>query len=396
MMEDRRKSRIIIQFLLLIGLVLAGSFISTKVWGGKPEEIPHQREWVLLEGMTLAEFADQNNVPGPILKEVVHLQTKADLQRKIDDLDMPYSEIAVRLDKALALRAEHVSKNWAKILIKFGLWALFMAFVFVAMRKRRISPRVRKGLYFLSLLLFGVILGSDPSPMGTVKDAIVLFGSKRVFFPPRMIALTVFLATVVVANKFICSWGCQLGTLQDLIFRLNRGSNDRMGIMPQYKVPFLLTNGIRVLFSIILTLAAFFWAQDIVGPIDPFKIFNPKVLGIAGAAFIGALLVGSLFIYRPWCSLFCPFGLVGWLFEKVSRFKIKVNYDTCTSCGACTWACPSPVMEAILKQDRVIPDCFACGTCINVCPTDSISFTSGKRMQPPLNKFGGPGSDGLP
>ena len=45
------------------------------------------------------------------------------------------------------------------------------------------------------------------------------------------------------------------------------------------------------------------------------------------------------------------------------------------------------VMEAILKQDRVVPDCFVCGTCIDVCPTKSVSFASGKRTPPHLTSL---------
>jgi ferredoxin len=44
-------------------------------------------------------------------------------------------------------------------------------------------------------------------------------------------------------------------------------------------------------------------------------------------------------------------------------------------------------MDAILKQDKVIPDCFSCGSCIEVCPTDTIRFTSKKREKPPQEMF---------
>lgn len=84
--------------------------------------------------------------------------------------------------------------------------------------------------------------------MGTIKDAITLYASKGVIFPPRMIALTVFLLMVLVANKFICSWGCQAGVLQDLVFRLNRNNKDTKGIIRQYKPSFLVTNSFRILF----------------------------------------------------------------------------------------------------------------------------------------------------
>jgi polyferredoxin len=108
---------------------------------------------------------------------------------------------------------------------------------------------------------------------------------------------------------------------------------------------------------------------------------------MAGGLFIGLVLITSLFVYRPWCHFFCPFGLVGWLAEKISIFKVKVDYDKCIACGACSKACPSTVMGAILKQDRITPDCFSCGTCMEACPADAISFDCGKRPKPPQEKF---------
>jgi polyferredoxin len=155
----------------------------------------------------------------------------------------------------------------------------------------------------------------------------------------------------------------------------------------QIKVPFVITNSIRVIFFLLLVLVAFVGATDIVEPIDPFKIFKPQVIGIAGGLFISLVLVASLFVYRPWCHFFCPFGLIGWLAEKISIFKIKVDYDKCISCEACSKACPSKVMSAILKQDKIIPDCFSCGTCIQTCPVNAISFSHGKRQRPPAGKF---------
>jgi polyferredoxin len=231
------------------------------------------------------------------------------------------------------------------------------------------------------------MLGSDPSPMGTIKDAMVLLGSRGVIFPPRLTAFGVFLLMVIVANKFICSWGCQLGTLQDAIFRLNRDKQDRKGLVRQFKVPFAISNGVRLAFFAVIVALAFFWATDIVEEIDPFKTFKPQTLGLAGVAFVGVTLVLSLFTWRPWCHFLCPFGLVGWVAEKVSLFKIQVDYDKCVACQTCEKACPSTVMGAILKRDRMIPDCFSCGTCIETCPAKAISFRAGKRSKPPVGKF---------
>ncbi|XCN72701.1 MAG: 4Fe-4S dicluster domain-containing protein [Candidatus Electrothrix aestuarii] len=383
------KTRVFFLLSLLLITVIGTSHISTKIWGGKPEKLPNDIELVLSPEMSLKEFGQKNDLPNPVLKKVFQLQQKQDLQKKLSETGIALADIERKIKRAAALEEEHQSKNWIKIPVKFGLWFIFLGLCFHLIRKGKITPGARKILYLTAVVLFGVILGADPGAMGTIKDAIALYGAKGVIFPPRMIAMTVFLLLVLLANKFICGWGCQLGTLQDLIFRLNREKKERKSIFPQFRLPFVLTNAVRIVFFIAFTLIAFAWATDIIDPIDPFKIFKPAMIKPLGWGFILGILILSLFVYRPWCQLFCPFGLVGWLVEKASIFKVKVNYDTCIGCEACTKACPSTAMEAILKQEKTIPDCFSCASCIDVCPTGSVQFQAGKREKPPEGKFTG-------
>jgi len=379
--------RTAVYFLLTVAVVVAGSLLAGRLWSGKPEQLPETVQVIVREDMTIAEFGQANSLDRPTLKGLFDLQAPSDLQKKVADMGMTPEQLTKKLNQSQALQTERETKNWFKIPLKGGLWILFLATVFVLLRKGRINASSRKWVYAAAVLVFGVLLGSDPSPMGTVKDAIVLYGSRGVIFMPRLIAFSIFLLMVILANKFICSWGCQLGTLQDFVFRLNRDKADKKGLFRQVKVPFVISNTIRMAFFTALTAVAFLWATDLVEHIDPFKIFKPKVLGIAGILFIGMILIAALFVYRPWCHFFCPFGLISWMAEKISLFRIKVDYDKCIGCEACSKACPSTVMDAILKQDRVVPDCFACGTCMEVCPAKAISFDKGKRQPVPDGKF---------
>ncbi len=385
MLKEESFYKTAILFILLIVLVVCGSILSGRLWAGKPKEIQEPNELIIEEGMTIGQFGQVNNLPNPLLREKFQLQSPTDRQRLLSEFGTP-DEIRFLITGEKA--TEYKTKDWRKIAIKFVLWFAFLNGVYFYFKKRKVTPKIRRWVLFASVVIFGVIMGSDPGPMGTVKDAIALLGETHKIFPPRLIAMTVFLFIVFLANKYICAWGCQAGTLQDLIFRLNQNDSGKAIIGKQIKLPFIVTNSIRVVFLVIFTLIAFIWSYDIVEPIDPFKIFKPLHLEIAGIIFIGVLLVTSLFIYRPWCHMFCPFGLAGWIVEKFSRVKISVNYDTCIACNKCAKACPSTVMSAILKRDKkTIPDCFACYSCRDVCPTNSISYSTRKRTTPPAGHF---------
>ena len=387
MIKQTSQVKTAILLISLIFIIIEGSMLSSKIWAGKPKEIQEPNELIIQEGMTIGQFGQVNNLPNPLLRERFQLQGPADRQRLLSEFGTP-DEIRFLITGQKAKATEYETKDWRKIAVKFVLWFAFLTSVYFYFKKRKVTSSIRMLVLFASVLIFGVIMGSDPGPMGTVKDAIALLGETHKIFPPRLIAMTVFLLIVFIANKYICAWGCQAGTLQDLIFRLNQNKDGKAIVGKQVKLPFILTNSIRIAFLVIFTIIAFAWSYDIVEPIDPFKIFKPSHLGIAGIIFVGVLLIASLFIYRPWCHFFCPFGLAGWIVEKFSRVKISVNYDTCIACNKCEKVCPSTVMSAILKRDKkTIPDCFACYSCRDVCPTNSISFSIRKRTMPPAGHF---------
>lgn len=385
-MGQRSRNSVAISAVFLVISVAALSWAFTGLWGGKQERSAVPRELVIRPGMTVAEFGQANNLQNNLLKEVFDLRELSELRRQVSTYGLSAEEIAARTKKINALHEEYGAKNWIKIPIKLALWLVMLIVAFRLMRRNAVTSAVQGWMYLAAVVVFGVILGSEPSPMNTLTDTVAVFGQKGIIFPPRAVVLTAFLVIVVLANKFICAWGCQFGTLQDLLFRLNR---DREGkdILRQVKLPFAVTNAVRAAVFVLFTALALGWGLDIIAPVNPFKIYMPGAVTALGAAMLGLLLLAALFVYRPWCHLACPFGFIGWLAEKASVFKIKVNYDTCIACEKCSAACPSTVMGAILKQDRTVPDCFSCGTCIETCPTGSLSFRAGKRTPPPLGKF---------
>jgi polyferredoxin len=107
---------------------------------------------------------------------------------------------------------------------------------------------------------------------------------------------------------------------------------------------------------------------------NEFNLFHafelPMMLSMLVMAIV--IVVSSLFVYRPWCNLFCPFGLAAWVVERVSLFRVRIDRHKCTDCGLCVTESPCTAMEHILNKKGLPGDCFLCGQCVEVCPTDAI------------------------
>lgn len=370
----KSKLTVVVSFFSTVTIIVALSFFISQRFTEHAEKLSVPEKIIVSEDMTITTIANINNQNDELIQKALKIKDGSNKEKTLKELGISKEDASSKIQKALNFKAEEDSKNVLLIVGKFILWAIFMTISFLLLKKNKMSPSLSKYMLLGSTLIFGVILGPEPNSMSTVKDMVSAFAIKGILFPPRVIALLAFLAIVFAANKFICGWACQFGTLQDFIFRLNRDSRNKQGIFKQYKLPFYISNTLRILFFSLFVLIAFVWSFDIIEAINPFTVFKPSALTVASIAFLFILLTGSLFIYRPWCHLFCPFGLIGWIVERFSIYRIKVNSTTCTNCKECVKACPSNAMKGILKADKIKPDCFSCGTCINVCPTKSITF----------------------
>lgn len=52
---------------------------------------------------------------------------------------------------------------------------------------------------------------------------------------------------------------------------------------------------------------------------------------------------------------------------------IKIDYDSCISCGLCVDQCPFGAIETIDGKVTITEACTICGACIDVCPVGAIS-----------------------
>ena len=347
--------------LVLTGMLLLSSSLTALAAKEAPQPVL-QPEW------TMERLAQENNLETAVLlKQLTIADTPAARAATLQALNISNEQAYESIRKLLVLSTEEKSKNWKLILLKFTLWWIIAIGAILLLMRNGVTHRRRTWLLAGAFTIFGILLGSDPSPMGTVKDAIALYGAERTIFPPRLVAFVIFTLLVVIGNKLICGWGCQLGTLQDWLHQVSP-------VKKKIRMPFAVTNGIRITVFVVFIMVALAMPFDFIGPIDPFKVFDPSHLTMVSAAFIAVLLFISLFFYRPWCTLACPFGLTGWLVERVSWFRVRWNQAKCIDCGACRRVCPTGHTKHLLDGDKTKADCYSCAACLNACPTKALQY----------------------
>jgi polyferredoxin len=324
---------------------------------------------VVTQEMTIEQLAAVNDISlEKLLKDLKIADTPENRALSLASLSISNEKAQQVIRKALVLKTEEKSKDWKKIVLKFILWWITVILGIFLLVNGRVTSRFRTWQVFFSFIIFGVWLGSDPSPMGTVKDTIVLVGAMGVVFPPRVVGFLLFMLMAIVGNRLICGWGCQFGSLQDWLYRISP-------VQTKIRCSFFVSNFVRIAFFLVFVGAAFIIPLDLIGVIDPFKVFAPSQITYLAGAFIAFLLIASLFVYRPWCTFACPFGLVSWYFERLSWFRVRWQENRCVLCGTCQSVCPSWHAAGLLNKAKNPGDCYSCGECLGKCPAKALRYS---------------------
>ncbi len=239
----------------------------------------------------------------------------------------------------------------------------------------KLSRRRRIVLMASAFFLFGILgalplgavaaaMGLHPSPVCMIEKPILFAAAGRTV-PIGFISLFALIALLSISsNKGFCAWVCPVGAVQELLYRLP--------LPRKFKLPFSVTNLLRVGFLIAFVALAFAFSFSLYEWINAFHLLHFQ---FSWALILPLFLVlTGILIYRPFCYLFCPVGLFTWAAEQFSVLRLRVNHDACNDCRLCVKKSPCPTVPAVLDGKRLRPDCHACGECINACPEKALSF----------------------
>lgn len=237
------------------------------------------------------------------------------------------------------------------------VFALMMILLLATLLSRqRLTRWAAISMQAVTVLIAGLILGGVPNPVAQLDTAVRALVHGQLPLLP-LVGLGVLLATALIMGRAFCGHVCPLGAAQELL---------SVPMKRKVKVGKRSAAGVRwaffALFVILAALTVFY------PKIDPFTFFSLKWALLPAIAF-AAIMVASLFVYRPWCELLCPFGAIASLFSRKSVLRLSRTED-CIDCGRCVKACPTGEPKA----GAVMDGCYYCGRCIAVCPKEALKF----------------------
>ena len=262
--------------------------------------------------------------------------------------------------------------------IKFILGGVAALSGLILLKTIKINPNIRTLLMCAVFMLFGVlVILHQPSPLRAVVDPVTALATGGAITLKKATMLAFIGGLSVIGAKLFCGWVCPFGALQEIINRIPVPAGKKI------KLPFKISNGIRISIFAISLVMVFATGSDLYtyhSILNPFELFDWH-FELVLTVLVGAVLIASVFVYRPFCYLVCPVGLLTWVLEHVSIFRVRLDRSKCNDCKKCILKSPCPSVKAIMDGDTLRPDCHACGICIDACPKDALKFGIRKKSK---------------
>jgi NosR/NirI family transcriptional regulator, nitrous oxide reductase regulator len=212
------------------------------------------------------------------------------------------------------------------------------------------KKRSRVGIFslgFACLLYFGFYKNGCVCSIGAIQNVTLAIVDSAI--PVSVPAIAVFLLPLVFAllyGRVFCGSVCPLGAIQDIVLfrpmRVNRRLEGALGLIRFFYL------GLTIFFVIV-------FGRFIICEYDPFVSFfrlsGPFWRFVLGAAF---LIVG-VFIARPYCRYFCPYGALLSLLSRNAKVGVSITPDACINCTLCDPACPFEAIDRPAESVSATP-----------------------------------------
>jgi len=203
-----------------------------------------------------------------------------------------------------------------------------------------LKKRSRIGILLVSVFsigYFGFFREGCVCSVGSVQNIAL-----ALFHPGYKIPITVlsfFIIPLIFSLLFgrvFCAGVCPLGAIQDLFvwkpMKLRSWLQTLLGLIP------FIYLGLAILYAATAT-------DFVICRYDPFigifRMDGTFTMIVLGAIF----LLTSVFIARPYCRFFCPYGVLLNLTSRISKYHLTITPSECIQCRLCENSCPFGAIE---------------------------------------------------
>ena len=208
-----------------------------------------------------------------------------------------------------------------------------------------LKKRSRRGVFWtsvFSLLYFGFYREGCICSIGSIQNIVLAIFDPTYVLPfTALLFFVIPLGVTLFYGRTFCAAVCPLGAIQDLVaFRpieLPKWLQKVLGLIPY------LYLGLAVLYAATKS-------EFLICRYDPFvglfrfdAQFEMLLLG-------GLFLLVGVFVARPYCRFFCPYGvLLGWM-STFSKKHVTITPSNCIQCKLCANSCPYGAIEEPVKE----------------------------------------------
>jgi polyferredoxin len=187
------------------------------------------------------------------------------------------------------------------------------------------------------------------------------------FMSKNLIFMGILMGLTLLGGAWFCGWFCPFGFVQEWLGKLGR-----LLRIPKVSIPAKAARWLSVSRYLLLALSftgigAVLLVQSPYGSFMGVVDQNMSFITHTAWILLGAFLVLSIIIDRPFCRYFCPEGARYGIISLARIFTITRDEKKCISCKKCDKKCPSRI-EVSRFPDVRNAQCINCMECIAACP----------------------------
>lgn len=175
--------------------------------------------------------------------------------------------------------------------------------------------------------------------------------------------MLLFAASAILAiffGRFYCGWLCPMQTIMSAVDGAGRKAH-----LKKHAIPKWIQHPAFRIVTLILFLALL-----------ALTVIAGRRLPVLPALVVIASVLTVFFPAALWHRFLCPFGTILSLPARFTKRFLRINQDSCVSCGVCQEVCPGGAITQNDTSQYNIDQkyCLQCSECRENCSQQSIDF----------------------